>query len=63
MKKTQQQIIRETKEALADLKAGRVISGEEVMQWLETWGTDNEITVGANGRSPLQTNQRFKKRK
>ncbi|MGK7892309.1 MAG: CopG family ribbon-helix-helix protein [Xenococcus sp. (in: cyanobacteria)] len=34
-----QQMLRETKEALADLEAGRVVSGEEVIKWLETWGT------------------------
>ncbi|ELS03639.1 putative transcriptional regulator [Xenococcus sp. PCC 7305] len=37
-----QQMLRETEEALADLEAGRVVSGEEVMKWLETWGTANE---------------------
>ncbi len=37
-----QQMLRETEEALADLEAGRVISGKEVMKWLETWGTDDE---------------------
>lgn len=37
-----QQMLRDTEEALADLEAGRVVSGEEVMQWLETWGTDHE---------------------
>ncbi len=37
-----QQMLRETEEALADLEAERVVSGEEVMKWLETWGTDHE---------------------
>ena len=37
-----QQMLRETEEALADLETGRVVSGEEVMKWLETWGTDSE---------------------
>ena len=37
-----QQILHETEEAFADLEAGGVVSGEEVMQWLETWGTDEE---------------------
>ncbi len=37
-----QQMLRETEEALADLEAGRVVSGVEVMQWLETWGTEGE---------------------
>jgi predicted transcriptional regulator len=34
-----QRILAETQEALADIEAGRVVSGEEVMKWLETWGT------------------------
>ena len=37
-----QQMLRETEEALADLEAGRIVSGEEVMKWLETWGTNHE---------------------
>lgn len=36
------QILEETREALADIKAGRVVDGEEVMDWLESWGTDQE---------------------
>lgn len=35
-------MLEETREALADIKAGRVIDGEEVMGWLESWGTDAE---------------------
>ena len=34
-----QRMFEETQEALADIEAGRVVSGEEVMKWLETWGT------------------------
>ncbi|MGF1480286.1 MAG: CopG family ribbon-helix-helix protein [Cyanophyceae cyanobacterium] len=37
-----QQMLRETEEALADLEAGRVVSGPAVMKWLETWGTEDE---------------------
>lgn len=37
-----QQMLRETEEALADLEAGRVVSGKAVMKWLETWGTEDE---------------------
>lgn len=37
-----QQMLRETEEALADLEAGRVVSGKAVMEWLETWGTGDE---------------------
>jgi predicted transcriptional regulator len=36
------QRLEETHEALADIKAGRVIDGDEVMEWLDTWGTDEE---------------------
>jgi len=35
-------MLEETSEAMADIQAGRVVSGEEVMKWLETWGTDSE---------------------
>jgi predicted transcriptional regulator len=38
-----QKMLRETEEALVDLEANRLLSGEEVMKWLETWGTDHEI--------------------
>jgi len=37
-----QRMLRETEEALADLEASRVIEGEVVMKWLETWGSDFE---------------------
>jgi predicted transcriptional regulator len=30
-------------EGLADAKAGRVIDGDRVDAWLESWGTDNEL--------------------
>lgn len=32
----------ETLESWEDYKAGRVIDGDEVMAWLESWGTDDE---------------------
>lgn len=35
-------MLEETQEAIADIEAQRVISGEEVMKWLETWGTAGE---------------------
>jgi len=35
-------MLEETQEAIADIEAQRVISGEEVMKWLETWGTAAE---------------------
>ena len=36
------QMLEETLKAVADIKAGRVIDGAEVMDWLESWGTDEE---------------------
>jgi predicted transcriptional regulator len=32
-------MLEETQEAIADIQAQRVVSGSEVMKWLETWGT------------------------
>lgn len=33
----------DTLEALKSVKAGRVVDGETVHEWLETWGTPQEI--------------------
>lgn len=30
-------------EGLADMRAGRVMEGEQVMRWLESWGTEHEL--------------------
>ena len=30
-------------EGLADIAAGRVISGEAIKRWLRSWGTANEL--------------------
>ncbi|MEH2316035.1 CopG family ribbon-helix-helix protein [Nostoc sp.] len=38
-------MLEETQEAIADIQAQRVVSGEEVMKWLETWGTAVEATA------------------
>ncbi|MBD2439913.1 CopG family ribbon-helix-helix protein [Nostoc sp. FACHB-110] len=35
-------MLEETQEAISDIEAQRVVSGEEVMKWLETWGTSGE---------------------
>ncbi|MEE8057806.1 MAG: ribbon-helix-helix protein, CopG family [Pseudomonadales bacterium] len=35
-------MLEETHEALADIKAGRVVDGAEVMDWLGSWGTEDE---------------------
>jgi predicted transcriptional regulator len=37
-----QRMFEETQEAIADLEASCIIPGEEVMQWLETWGSISE---------------------
>lgn len=34
---------RETLEGLADVEAGRVIDGDQVLAWIESWGSDNEL--------------------
>ncbi|MDP9104203.1 MAG: CopG family transcriptional regulator [Pseudomonadota bacterium] len=30
-------------EGLHDVAAGRVISGEAILAWLRSWGTENEL--------------------
>ena len=35
-------ILDDTREALADIKAGRVVDGAEVIDWLDSWGKDDE---------------------
>lgn len=30
-------------EGLDDLKAGRTVDGDEVMRWIESWGTGSEL--------------------
>lgn len=37
-------MLEDTREALADIKAGRVVDGADVINWLDSWGTDNEKT-------------------
>lgn len=36
------QRLEQTLEGLEDLKAGRVVEGQEVMDWIESWGTPGE---------------------
>ncbi len=38
-----QRMYRETLEGLADVEAGRVIDGDQVVAWIESWGSDNEV--------------------
>ena len=35
---------RALQEAEADVAAGRVVPHSEVVKWLESWGTSNELT-------------------
>lgn len=37
-----QQRNQETLASWEDYKAGRVIDGDKMMEWLESWGTENE---------------------
>lgn len=30
-------------EGLADVQAGRVVDGESVLRWLQSWGADHEL--------------------
>ena len=30
-------------EGLADVRVGRVVDGEQVLNWLESWGSENEL--------------------
>jgi predicted transcriptional regulator len=32
----------ETREALAELEAGQVVDGDEVLAWIDSWGSDEE---------------------
>lgn len=39
----QERQLEKIREGLADAKAGRVVSHEEVTRWLESWGSENEL--------------------
>lgn len=30
-------------EALSDIKASRTVAGDDVLHWIDSWGTDQEI--------------------
>ncbi|MDB3936054.1 transcriptional regulator [Granulosicoccus sp.] len=38
-----QRMYRETLEGLSDVEAGRVIHGDKVIEWIESWGSDDEL--------------------
>ena len=40
---SRERMYRETLEGLADVEAGRVVDGDEVMAWIASWGTENEL--------------------
>lgn len=33
----------EAEEGRADIAAGRVIDGDEMLRWIDSWGTDDEL--------------------
>ena len=33
----------ETREAMAELDAGQVVDGDEVLAWIDSWGSENEL--------------------
>jgi predicted transcriptional regulator len=33
----------QTREALADLDGGRLVDGDQVLAWIDSWGADNEL--------------------
>jgi predicted transcriptional regulator len=33
----------ETREALAELDAGQVVDGDEVLAWIDSWGSEKEL--------------------
>jgi predicted transcriptional regulator len=37
-------MVEETREALADIRAGRVIDSADIIDWLDSWGSDDEKT-------------------
>lgn len=38
----QSQMLEDTLEALNDIKAGRVVDGSDMLDWLDSWGSDTE---------------------
>ncbi len=40
--KQKAQMLSETYEALAEVEAGELISGDKVLDWLDSWGDENE---------------------
>jgi predicted transcriptional regulator len=40
--KQKAQMLTETHEALAEIEASELISGDKVLDWLDSWGDENE---------------------
>ena len=38
----------EIEAGIADFEAGRTVSGDQVREWLESWGTSNELPPPLN---------------
>ena len=36
-----ERILRETRQALSEIESGNFVDGEEVMDWIESWGTED----------------------
>lgn len=36
-------MLRETDEALADIEAGQIVDGDQVLKWLASWGQADEL--------------------
>ena len=37
-----EKMLAETRQALSETESGKVVDGDEVMAWIESWGSDNE---------------------
>lgn len=37
-----EKMLAETRQALSEIESGNVVDGDEVMAWIESWGSDNE---------------------
>ncbi len=38
----EERILNETRQALSEIESGDVVDGEEVLDWIESWGTQDE---------------------
>lgn len=38
-----QQMLTEAREGLESLEAGRMVGGDEVLDWLDSWGSEDEL--------------------